>query len=127
MNEIELLEVLHLKTVTDTRSGERHFQSVPITQAVTRKQKLRLEGKARVAIKCPQISDQILAVLEHPSFYPNRKEEIAARTFGTQSGYHTKVEQIMAQGDFLMSSSKIRYLRHVAFNDGMDKYRLSPE
>jgi len=45
--------------------------------------KERLQGKEKVAIKCTALSDQILAVIEKPEFYSNRKEEISARAFGT--------------------------------------------
>lgn len=31
MNELELLEVMHMKTLTDQTTGERHLLSVPIT------------------------------------------------------------------------------------------------
>ena len=45
----------------------------------------------------------MIAVIEEPVFFENRKEEISARVFGTQSTKHPKVERIMAQGDFLIS------------------------
>lgn len=89
--------------------------------------KERLQGKEKVAIKCTAISDQILAVIEKPEFYSNRKEEISARVFGTQSVKHPKVERIMAQGDYLITGAKMRFLKHIEFNDGMDMYRLSPK
>jgi len=31
MNELELLEVMHMKTLTNASTGERHLMSVPIT------------------------------------------------------------------------------------------------
>ena len=34
MNELELLEVMNMKTITDGE-GKRHLLSVPITQSVT--------------------------------------------------------------------------------------------
>lgn len=52
MNEIELLECMHLNTVTDRNTGERHMLSVPITLPVDTKDKLRMEGKPKVALKC---------------------------------------------------------------------------
>lgn len=57
MNELELLEVLHMKTLTDQKTGERHLLSVPITQPVSAEDKERLSGKAKVAIKCSALSD----------------------------------------------------------------------
>jgi len=57
--------------------------SVPITQHVTQAEKLKLEGKAKIAIKCSKVSDQILAIINEPVFFENRKEEISTRVFGT--------------------------------------------
>jgi len=85
-----------------------------------------LEGKERIALKCSAISDQVLAVIEGPSFYDNRKEEISCRVFGTQSKKHPKVERIMAQPDFLITGASMRFTAHVKFNDGIDQYRMTP-
>lgn len=127
MNEMELLEVMHMKTLTNLETGEKSLLSVPITQHVTLEEKTRLEGQSKIAIKCSKISDQILAIIEQPQFYDNRKEEISARIFGTQSVKHPKVDRIMSQGDFLITGAKMRFLKHVEFNDGMDQYRLTPK
>ena len=59
--------------------------------------------------------------------FENRKEEISARIFGTQSTKHCKVERIMAQGDFLVTGSAMRFVHKIEFNDGIDQYRLTPE
>lgn len=100
--------------------------SVPITQHVTQAEKLKLEGKAKIAIKCSKVSDQILAIINEPVFFENRKEEISTRVFGTFGKTHPKIERIMAQGDFLVSGKSMRFLRDVEFNDGMDGYRMTP-
>lgn len=68
----------------------------------------------------------MLAVIENPVFFENRREEISARIFGTQSVKHCKVERIMAQGEFLVSGSKMRFVHKIEFNDGLDNYRLTP-
>ena len=54
MNELELLEVMNMKTITDGE-GKRYLMSVPITQSVSAEQKTALEGQAKVAIKCSAI------------------------------------------------------------------------
>ena len=41
MNELELLECMHTKMITD-QSGKKHILSVPITQHVTAEQKEKL-------------------------------------------------------------------------------------
>ena len=85
MNELELLEVINMKTITDG-NGQRKLFSVPITQPVTAEQKEALAGAGKVAIKCSAIgSDDVLAVINAPVFFDNRKEEICARTFGCMS------------------------------------------
>jgi len=56
MDEMELLEVMHMKTLTD-KDGQKHLLSVPLTQSVTAEQKAKFEGKEKIAIKCTKISD----------------------------------------------------------------------
>lgn len=85
-----------------------------------------LKGESKIAIKCSKISPNVLAVIEEPVFFDNRKEEISTRTFGTFSTKHPKVERIMAQGDFLVSGKKMRFVSKILFNDGMDQYRFTP-
>ena len=127
MNELELLEVMNMKTITDSE-GKRHLLSVPITQSVTAEQKAEFEGKPKIAIKCSAIgSDAVLAVVENPCFFDNRKEEICTRTFGCMSANHPKAETIFAQGDFLISGESMRFVQRPTFNDGNDQYRLTPK
>ena len=95
MNEIELLESMHMNMITD-EDGKKHLLSVPITQHVTAEEKQRLSGKPKIAIKCTKLSPEILAVIEEPEFFDNRKEEISTRVFGTFGKTHPKIERIMA-------------------------------
>ena len=81
MNEQEVMEVIQLRTLT--HEGKQTLMSVPITQHVTRDIKVRLEKQTRIAIKCTKLSNQVLAVIEEPVFFENRREEICARLFGT--------------------------------------------
>jgi 3'-phosphoadenosine 5'-phosphosulfate synthase len=125
MNETELLESLHMKTVSDS-NGERHLLSVQITQSVTDEQKAALAGQKKVAIKCSAISNDVLAVINEPVFFDNRKEEICARQFGCFGYNHPKAETIAAQGNWLISGSSMHFTKRVTFDDGMDKYRYTP-
>lgn len=125
MDEIQLLEVMQMKTVT-TSNGKKHLISVPITQSVTKEQVEQLKGEKRVAIRCSKVSSEVLAVIENPVFFDNRKEEICARIFGTQSVKHPKVERIMAQPDFLISGSSMRFVTKVEWKDDLDNYRMTP-
>jgi len=110
---------MHMKTISDD-DGKKHILSVPITQHVSAEDKERLTGKSKVAIKCTKVSPDILAVIEEPEFFDNRKEEISTRVFGTFGKTHPKIERILEQGDFLISGKKMHFLRDIEFNDGMD-------
>ena len=114
-----------MKTVSDS-NGQRHLLSVQITQDVTEEQKASLAGQKKVAIKCSAISNDVLAVINEPVFFENRKEEICARQFGTFGFKHPKAEVIAAQGNWLISGSSMHFTKRVTFNDGMDKYRYTP-
>lgn len=84
MDELQLLEVLHMKTLTDS-IGKRQLFSVPITQHCTKEQMEQLKGEKRIALKCSALgsADDVYAVIENPVFFENRKEEISSRVFGT--------------------------------------------
>ena len=122
MNEQELIESMNMNTVT-CDEGKRHILSVPITQYLTKEQKSELEGHPRIVLKS---SDEVLAVVEQPEFFDNRKEEICAKTFGTKSIKHPKIQRIYEQGDYLLSGESMRFTQVPVYNDGLDKYRLNP-
>lgn len=84
-----------MKTLTDS-TGFKHLFSVPVTQSVTKEQYETLKSESRIALKCPDVNgNAVLAIIENPVFYENRKEEICARIFGTFSLKHPKIERIM--------------------------------
>ena len=115
-----------MKTLTDS-DGKKHLFSVPITQDVTNEQHETLKGAHKVALRCSKISDQVLAVIEEPVFFENRKEEISARVFGTFSLKHPKIERIFQQGDWLISGKHMRFVHEIKFNDSLDHYRITPK
>jgi 3'-phosphoadenosine 5'-phosphosulfate synthase len=122
MNEMELLQTLHMHTIQD-EVGQRHLISVPITHHVTAEQREALKNESKIALKW---GGEIYAVIHGPEFYDNRKEEIISRNFGTFSVRHPKAEVIMAQGDFLISGKSMRFFKRLVFNDGIDQFRLTP-
>jgi len=126
MNEQEFLESMNMNTVTDA-DGKKHILSVPITHHITAAQKEAMKDHKRIALKCSKISDDVLAVIEEPEFFDNRKEEICTKTFGTRSVLHPKIERIEEQGEFLISGKSMRFTQHIQFGDGMDQYRLTPQ
>jgi ATP sulfurylase len=91
-----------MNTVTDSE-GQRHILSVPITQHATSAEKEVLQNEPAIALRCKDISNDVLAVIENPTFYENRKEELCTKTFGTRSLKHQKIARIEAQGDWLVS------------------------
>jgi len=123
MNEIELVESLQMQTVTGA-DGIPHMLSCPITQHVSNEEKAALEGAKQVALKH---NGHVIAVVNEPEFFTNRKEEICTRSFGTWSLKHPKVENIMEQGDWLISGASMHFVKHVMWDDGMDKYRMTPK
>lgn len=124
MDEMQVLEVTQMKTLT--HNHKQHLFSVPITQHVSADEMATLKDEKRIAIKCTKISQDVLAVIEEPVFFDNRKEEISARTFGTLSTKHPKVDRIMSQGDYLVSGKSMKFIKEIKFNDGMDSYRMTP-
>lgn len=82
-----------MQTLTN-ENGKQFCVSVPITQHVTEEQRNLLVREPKIAIKCPEIGNQVLAVIESPEFFENRKEEISTRVFGTSSVKHPKIERI---------------------------------
>lgn len=126
MNELQLLEVIQMKTITDPITGKKTLFSVPITQHVTKEQYETLKGEKQIALKA-QGSNEVIAIIENPVFFDNRKEEISTRIFGTSSTKHPKIERIMSQGDYLVSGSKMRFVKKIEFNDGLDQYRYTPK
>lgn len=114
-----------MKTLTCPYSGKRILFSVPITQHATKEQAETLKGEKQITLK--NSHGEILAVIENPVFFENRKEEISTRFFGTASTKHCKVERIYAQGDFLVSGSKMRFVKKIEFKDGLDQYRYTPK
>jgi ATP sulfurylase len=75
-------------------------------------QSLKMEKK--IALTCSALSgNDVYAIIENPIFFENRKEEISARVFGTLSVKHPKVERILAQGDYLVSGSSMRFVKKV--------------
>ena len=123
MSEDELIQSLNMNTIND-ENGNRHLMSVPLTQDVSAADVKRLSGQPTVAVTW---NDQLLALIEQPEFYPNRKEEISTKTFGTRSVKHKRIAKIEQQGDFLISGKSMTFTKRVTYNDGLNAYRKTPE
>jgi 3'-phosphoadenosine 5'-phosphosulfate synthase len=121
MNEMELLECLQMKTLTV--NGERHLMSVPITQHCTKEFKEANEKASSIVLTW---KDDVVAIINKPVFFENRKEEICTRTFGCFESTHPMAENICNQGEFLISGASMDFVKKIMWNDEMDSYRMTP-
>jgi 3'-phosphoadenosine 5'-phosphosulfate synthase len=115
MNEMELLECLQMKTLTV--KGERHLMSCPITQHCTKEFK---EANANAAAISLTWNGKVVAVINGPQFFDNRHEEICTRTFGCFEKSHPMAENIVNQGEFLVSGESMDFISHIKWDDGLD-------
>ncbi|KAJ1141789.1 hypothetical protein NDU88_008117 [Pleurodeles waltl] len=119
MREKEYLQVLHFDILLE---GGLINQSIPIVLPVTTEDKDRLEGSAAFALVH---NGRKVAILSNPEFYEHRKEERCCRVWGTTSTKHPHVEMILKSGDWLVGGD-LQVLERIKWNDGLDKYRLTP-
>ena len=71
-----------MKTLTNS-NGQKFIMSIPLVLSITQQKNTWFNGKDKLAVKCPEISNQIIAVIDDPQVFAYRKEEICARVFGT--------------------------------------------
>mmetsp|Transcript_67 Transcript_67/g.144 ORF Transcript_67/g.144 Transcript_67/m.144 type:complete len:486 (-) Transcript_67:633-2090(-) len=122
MREKEYLQAIHFNSLR-TDDGKIVNQSLPIVLAVTTGDKERLQTEKSITLTAED--GHAIAILRNPEFYPHRKEERVARTFGITDGGHPYVEKIYASGDWLVGG-ELEVLEPIKYNDGLDQYRLSP-
>lgn len=120
MREKEFLQSQHFGCLLD---GGIVNQSIPVVLAVCTADKERLEG-------CPAFTlthgGQNVAIMRTPEFYEHRKEERCCRQFGTCNLGHPYVKMVFESGDWLCGGD-IEVLDRIFWNDGLDKYRLTPK
>uniref|UniRef100_A0A183AIL1 APS kinase n=1 Tax=Echinostoma caproni TaxID=27848 RepID=A0A183AIL1_9TREM len=121
MRETEYLQVLYFGRLITEDAVVPNF-TVPIVLAITAEQKAHVEDSQAVALT---YDGKILAVLRSPEFFPHRKEERCCRTFGTCHPGHPSIKAILDSGDWLVGGD-LEVLERIRWNDGLDKYRLTP-
>lgn len=121
MREEELLQTLHFNCLFI--DGNCINQSVPIVLPVTTGDKNHLDGTSAISLYYNNIC---YAILRKPEFYYHRKEERAARQFGTTNKDHPYIKLIIESGDWLVGGD-LEVLRRIQWNDGLDHYRLTPK
>jgi len=119
MREDEYLQSLHFNSIENGTSN----QSLPIVLAITNEDKVRLETASAVTLT--RGGGLPVAILRRPEFFPHRKEERVAHTFGTTHPDHPAIRLIQASGDWLVGGD-LEVLQRVCWNDGLDQYRLTP-
>ena len=119
MREREFLQCQHFNCLLD--DGVTN-QSIPIVLAISSDDKSQIGDSNKVALK---YQEKIVAVLSDIEIYEHRKEERAARQFGTTSQAHPYIKMINESGDWLVGG-EIHVLERIQWNDGLDQYRLTP-
>ena len=119
MREREFLQCQHFNCLLD--DGVTN-QSIPIVLAISSDDKSQIGDSKKVALK---YQEKIVAVLSDIEIYEHRKEERAARQFGTTCQAHPYIKMINESGDWLVGG-EIHVLERIQWNDGLDQYRLTP-
>uniref|UniRef100_A0A665XDY1 Uncharacterized protein n=1 Tax=Echeneis naucrates TaxID=173247 RepID=A0A665XDY1_ECHNA len=119
MREREFLQCLHFDCLLD---GGVINLSVPVVLPVSTADKERLDGVTAMALI---YEGRRVAILRNPEFYEHRKEERCARQWGTTCKDHPYIKMVMESGDWLVGGD-LQVLDRIYWNDGLDKYRLTP-
>ncbi|KAL2508955.1 ATP sulfurylase 1 [Forsythia ovata] len=123
MRESEFLQTLHFNSLR-LENGSVVNMSVPIVLAIDDAQKGRVGSSTSVALVDDK--DNIVAILRDIEIYKHNKEERIARTWGTTArGLPYVEEAITGVGDWLIGGD-LEVLEPIKYNDGLDRFRLSP-
>ncbi|KAF5296808.1 hypothetical protein FQA39_LY12326 [Lamprigera yunnana] len=120
MREEEYLQVLHFNCLLI--DGKYYNQSIPIVLPLTAESKKEVENSNTIGL---YHNDILYALMHKPEFYHHRKEERAARQFGTTNKNHPYIKMIYESGDWLVGG-ELKVIQKVKWNDGLDGYRLTP-
>ncbi|XP_050492991.1 bifunctional 3'-phosphoadenosine 5'-phosphosulfate synthase 2-like isoform X3 [Bombus huntii] len=120
MREYQYLQCQHFKTIE--QNGDVINQSIPIVLPVSTEQKENYITAPALTLK---YNGQDIAILRRPEFFTHRKEERCSREFGTNDLGHPYVRMIHESGDWLVGG-ELEVLERIKWNDGLDKYRLTP-
>lgn len=123
MRESEFLQTLHFNSLR-LDDGSHVNMSVPIVLAIDGAEKDRIGSFSSVALVDDK--DEFVAVLKDIEIYKHNKEERIARTWGTTApGLPYVEETITGAGDWLIGGD-LEVLNPIKYNDGLDRFRLSP-
>ncbi|KAK9108736.1 hypothetical protein Sjap_016796 [Stephania japonica] len=126
MRESEYLQCLHFNFLRLT-NGSVVNMSLPIVLSITDADKVAVGSSPNVALIGPRHHDHsIVATLRSVEIYKHNKEERIARTWGTTAHGLPYVEEVIVPaGDWLIGGD-LEVLEPIRYNDGLDRYRISP-
>ncbi len=108
---------------TGMQSGRRVSMPIPIVLPIHSVTRDKIRGARQVVLVAPD--GQPVAILSDPEVYPFRKEEVISRVFGGWDRDHPFISHWMQAGDYLLGG-EVALLGRIRYNDGLDKYRLTP-
>lgn len=124
MRENEFLQTLHFNSLR-LHDGSFVNMSVPIVLAIDDVARNRIGDSNRVALFDPNGVEPV-AIINDIQVYRHNKEERVARTWGTTAPGLPYVEETIANaGDWLIGGD-LEVLEPIKYNDGLDRFRLSP-
>lgn len=122
MRESEYLECIHFKTLTS--NDLVHSQSIPIVLPITDDDKKRTRGFESVVL---QYSGKPVGLLTDIEIFEDRKKERCARTFGSVDTRHPSIKSIIESDTRWLMGGRLQLFERIQWEDGLDKYRLTPQ
>ncbi|VVA98673.1 unnamed protein product [Arabis nemorensis] len=123
MRESEFLQTLHFNSLR-LDDGSVVNMSVPIVLAIDDEQKAKIGESKRVALV--DSDGNPVAILSDIEIYKHPKEERIARTWGTTAPGLPYVEEAITNAGNWLIGGDLEVLEPVKYNDGLDRFRLSP-
>ncbi|KAK6146025.1 hypothetical protein DH2020_019894 [Rehmannia glutinosa] len=123
MRESEFLQTLHFNSLR-LENGTVVNMSLPIVLAIDDAQKNRVGSFTSVALV--DEDDDLVAFLNDIEIYKHNKEERIARTWGTTAPGLPYVEQTITNAGNWLIGGDLEVINPVQYNDGLDRFRLSP-
>ncbi|KAK9113226.1 hypothetical protein Scep_020745 [Stephania cephalantha] len=128
MRESEYLQCLHFNFLR-LSNGSIVNMSLPIVLAINDADKAAVGSSLNVALIAPRRddgNDSIVAILRSVEIYKHNKEERIARTWGTTAPGLPYVEEVIAPAGNWLIGGDLEVLEPIRYNDGLDRYRISP-
>lgn len=123
MREREYLQTLHFNCIrNENEPSIRENQSVPIVLSCSDADKNRFTDLSAIAL---YYGGEPVAILRKPEIYYQRKDERCSRQFGTNDQRHPYIKMIYESGSYLIGGD-LEVFERIRWNDGLDKYRLTP-